>query len=148
MLSNDGLYQQIDSYGESTCPPMLANGWLSKYDSKGDVVIFSRYMDDILREIHKNSINETLDKINELNPISLKFTIERETNNSIAFLDMEIHREDNKLQSTWFTKETDTGLVMNFHSLAPMKYKKSVVCGMIHRIFGSCSNYKMFHQSL
>jgi len=59
--------------------------------------------------------------INDLHPTSLKFTIKRETDNRIAFLDMEIHRVGNSLQSTWFTKSTHTGLIMNFHSLQPMR---------------------------
>ena len=29
-----------------------------------------------------------------------------------------------------------------------MKYKKSVIIGMIHRIFRACSTYKHFHESL
>ena len=37
---------------------------------------------------------------------------------------------------------------MNYHALAPMKYKKSVIIGMIHRIFRACSTYKHFHESL
>ena len=37
---------------------------------------------------------------------------------------------------------------MNHHALAPMKYKKSVIIGMIHRIFRACSTYKHFHESL
>ena len=37
---------------------------------------------------------------------------------------------------------------MNYHALAPMNYKKSVIIGMIHRIFRACSTYKHFHESL
>lgn len=151
MLTNDGFHRQIDGLAMGSPPaPMLANGWLSQYDSiiKGNAVLYGRYMDDILRDIHKDFIDQTLNEINNLNPTSLKFTVERERNNRIAFLDMELHRNNKKLHSTWYTKSTDTGLIMNFHSLAPIKYKKSVVCGMIHRIFRSCSNYTTFHESL
>ena len=37
-------------------------------------------------------------------------------------------------------KKTDKGLVMNYHSLAPEIYKRSVVIGMVHRIIRSCSS--------
>ena len=37
---------------------------------------------------------------------------------------------------------------MNFHSLAPVKYKRSVVSGMIHRIHRACSTWNNFHESL
>jgi len=74
--------------------------------------------------------------------------VKKEANNSIAFLDMEIHHQNNKLVSTWHTKSTDTGLIMNYHALGPSRYKKSVVSGMIYRIFRACSSYQTFHESL
>ena len=49
---------------------------------------------------------------------------------------------------TWYTKPTDTGLIMNFHSLAPRKYKRAVVSGFVHRIYRACSNWTLFHESL
>ena len=79
---------------------------------------------------------------------ALKFTVETETDGAIAFLDMKVIHKNNSLSSTWYTKSTDTGLLMNYHALAPMKYKKSVIIGMIHRIFRACSTYKHFHESL
>ena len=38
--------------------------------------------------------------------------------------------------------------MMNFHALAPKKYKKSVVSGMVYRIYNACSSWKNFHNSL
>ena len=37
---------------------------------------------------------------------------------------------------------------MNFHSLAPKRYKRSVVSGFVHRIYRACSTWKHFHDSL
>ena len=37
---------------------------------------------------------------------------------------------------------------MNYHALAPRRYKKSVVAGFIYRIHRCCSNWKLFHESL
>ena len=61
---------------------------------------------------------------------------------------MRIFNSEGKLSSTWYTKTTDTGLVMNFHWLAPKEYKKSVVSGFVHRIYRACSEWHLFHQSL
>lgn len=74
--------------------------------------------------------------------------MEREKDGFLPHLDMKIKNDYGKLSSTWYTKPTDTGLVMNFHSLAPKKYKRSVVSGMVHRIYRSCSNWKNIHDSL
>ena len=61
---------------------------------------------------------------------------------------MKISRLEEKLSATWYTKSTDTGLTMNFHALAPIKYKRSVVAGLVHRIHRACSSWKNFHASL
>ena len=37
---------------------------------------------------------------------------------------------------------------MNYHALAPMKYKKSVVMGFVYRIYRACSSWQLFHTSL
>ena len=80
---------------------------------------------------------------------SLKFTQEEESEGAIPFLDMYIkHNEDGTLASTWYCKPSDTGLIMNFHALAPMRYKRAVVCGFVHRIYRSCSSWKFVHESL
>ena len=55
---------------------------------------------------------------------------------------------DCELSATWYTKPTDTGLIMNFHAFAPQKYKISVVSGFVHRIYRACSTWSNFHISL
>ena len=101
--------------------PLLAKGWLSKFDNaiRGEVKLYFRYMDDILRDIKKHHIKAKLEEINFLHSV-LKFTREQE-NGSILFLDMRTCHHANILSSTWYTKSTDTGLMMNFHALAPKK---------------------------
>jgi hypothetical protein len=142
MLTHDGYYQQNDGLAMGAKPaPPLANIWLSKFEPiiKDTAKIFERYMDDILREINRHKIQEKLREINNLHP-NLKFTMELEENNRIAFLDIEVIHTNNSLSSTWYLKPTDTGLIMNYHSLAPKRYKKSVVQSFVHRIHRTCSS--------
>ena len=149
MLTPDGYYRQIDGLAMGSPPaPLLSNGWLSQHDDeiRGDAKLFSRYMDDIIQSIKRNRIYEKLAEINEIP--SLTFTMERESEGCIPFLDMKIIRSQNKLSSTWYYKPSDTGLIMNYHALAPKKYKKSVVSGFVHRLYRSCSTWKNFHSSL
>ena len=129
--------------------PHIANGWLSKFDEnvKGDAKIYSRFMDDILRDIKEYRIDEKLREINDYHS-NLTFTIGKEKGATLSFLDMKISRKDGKLTSTWYTKATDTGLTMNYHALAPLRYKRSVVSGFIYRIFYVCSNWKNVDESL
>ena len=75
-------------------------------------------------------IEAKLREINNFHPC-LKFTIEKEVNGELLFLDMKVIQTEGKLSFTWYTKSTDTGLIMNFHSVSPLKYKKSVVTGFV-----------------
>ena len=61
---------------------------------------------------------------------------------------MTLYNNNGQLSSGWYRKPTDTGLTLNFHSLAPLRYKKSVVIGFVHRIYRSCSTWQLFHQGL
>ena len=151
MSTHEGYIRQVDGLAMGSPPaPHLANGWLSKYDPiiKGEgCKIFSRYMDDIIRNIKRHQIEEKLRQINSLHP-NLKFTCEREVEGKLPFLDMMIINTKGILSSTWYNKPTDTGLIMNFHALAPKKYKWSVVSGFVYRIYRACSNWQLFNTSL
>ena len=113
MLTNDGYYLQIDGLAMgSPAAPHIVNGWLSRFDQnvKGGAKIYSRFMDDILRDIKEYRIDEKLREINDYHP-NLTFAIEKEKGASLSFLNMKISRKDRKLTSTWYTKATDTGLI-------------------------------------
>ena len=58
--------------------PHLANGWMSKFDGRiqENAKLFTRYMDDILRDIKRDEIDNKLVEINNLHP-NLTFTIEK-----------------------------------------------------------------------
>ena len=137
--------------------PHLANGWLSQYDPviQGTSKLYYRYMDDIIKDEKRSRVNDKLTKINSLHE-NLQFTMEREqkitesTKSQLPVLDMKIihDHETGKLESTWYSKPTDTGLIMNFHALAPKRYKRSVVSGFVYRIHRACSSWLYFHDSL
>ena len=150
LSTHDGPYKQTDGLAMGSQPaPYLANISLSKFEPtiKNDTKLFERYMDDILRSINRNRMEEKLAEINELHP-NLKFTMEVENEGKLPFLDMCILHIGNTLASTWYCKPTDTGLIMNFHALAPTRYKRSVVEGFIHRIYRSCSSWVLFNESV
>ena len=83
-----------------------------------------------------------------ITPKKFKFTHECETNSSIAFLDMMICRSEGEVTSTRHTKPTGTGLTINYHALVPQEYKRSAICGLVHRIYPACNTWKNFHESL
>ena len=150
MSTHDGYYIQKDGLAMGSPPaPPLANIWLAKREPtiRDDAKLFERYMDDVIRSIKQDVVEEKLREINSMHN-NLKFTIEIEQEGKIPFLDMMLTRNGKKLASTWYCKPTDTGLVMNFHALAPRRYKRSVVSGFVHRIHRACSTWENFHLSL
>ena len=151
MKTHDGFYRQVDGLAMGSPPaPLIANAWLSQYDPliRGDAKLYARYMDDILRSIKRAEVRQKLAEINSYHP-ALMFTIEEENEHySLPFLDMLIMRLGTLLSSTWYNKPTDTGLIMNYHALAPRIYKRSVVAGFVHRIYRACSSWENFHASL
>ena len=66
----------------------------------------------------------------------------------LPFLDMCIIHINNELHSKWYQKPSDTGLVMNFHALAPKKYKRSVIQGLVYRIYRASSHWCYVHEGL
>ena len=150
MSTAQGFYRQTDGLAMgSPCAPLLANGWLSQYDSsiQDNARIYFRYMDDIIREINSSKFETKLEEINSLHE-SLKFTGEKEKDKSIPVLDTRLINNEGTLTATWYFKPSDTGLIMNFHALAPSKYKRATVIGFVHRIYRACSNWTNFHESI
>lgn len=61
----------------------------------------------------------------------LNFTIEKEENNSIAYLDMKIHRENNKILTNWYTKSIASGRLINYNSTQPLRQKINTATNLI-----------------
>ena len=121
MLTHDGYYRQVDGLTmESPPAPHFANGWLSQFDGKikGEAKLFSRYMDDTILDIKRNGKEGKLKELNSLHP-SLKFTIEEEDENGqLPVLDLKASNNQGTLSSSWYTKPSDTGLIMKYNCLA------------------------------
>ena len=61
---------------------------------------------------------------------------------------MNIRNYVGKLSSTWYFKPIETGLIMNFHVLAPKKSTRAVVAGFVHQIYRACSVRQTFDEIL
>ena len=139
LSTHDGTYQQIDSLAmESPPAPPLSNIWLSKYEPA--------IKNDILR-IKESLIENKISEINSLHR-NFKFALEVKQNGKLPFLDICIEHHENTLSSTWYCKPTDTELNLNFHAMAPKRYKHSVIQGFVYRIYRDCCLWEKFHESL
>ena len=114
------------------------------YNNIQDILCFLRYLEGEERT--------KLNQINQLHP-NLKFTMEEMTKDDakedevgrIPFLDMElIQKTDGAVESEWYTKPTDTGIIMNWYAIAPLRYKTNLVMGFVNRIWSATTNYESF----
>ena len=97
--------------------------WLNEYNLNKPK-FYLRYGDDILAVLDNEQ-----DSLNSLNVLdnrqaNIKFTIEKQINHSIDFLDVFISGIDNQnLTIQTYHKSTDTGLPLNFKSFTSFSYK-------------------------
>ena len=107
---------------------------------------YLRYLDDILAAFdnEQNSLN-FLDLLNKRHP-NIKFTIENQTINFIAFLDIFISVINNpNLTIQTYHKSIYTGLLWSFKSFTSFSYKISLIKCLIDRSFKICNNWNSFH---
>ncbi|XP_055590955.1 uncharacterized protein LOC129743038 [Uranotaenia lowii] len=129
---NGKMYKQIFRVGMgSPLSGVVANILLehlekeviAKLKTKGiNLITYKRYVDKI-DEI-QNEFNQPFDSIN--------FTVERETNYSIRFLDMTLTRNGNQINKNWFTKQLN-GRYLDFSSSSPYAHKKNTAIALIDR---------------
>jgi hypothetical protein len=93
---------------------------------KSQIIDYYRYVDDILiiYNAHTTNINDVLDKFNKIHP-KIKFTIEKEENNRINFLDLTISKTRNRIQLAIYRKSTTTDLIIHNDSCHPLNIKET-----------------------
>ena len=80
----------------------------------------------------------------------LQFTLETSNGNGdLVLLDLNINlNKDRKISCHRYQKSTDTGIILNFCSCAPLQQKRNVIQGTVHRIFIVTSNWHSFDVAL
>ena len=108
----------------TTCPPK----------------VWERYVDDVFLIIKKHWLEEFYDHINGLHE-QIKFTIEKEKDSNLAFLDTLVHKnEDKSLSVKVYRKPTHTDQYLNFESNHSRSVKESVVSSLFTRARNIVSN--------
>ena len=138
----------------SPLAPVLAHLFMGYYEEKWlqeypDIspVYYKRYVDDII-SVFKNE-GESLKFFEYLNNRhkNIKFTMEKQRNNKISFLDVYLDNSDG-LTTTVFRKKTFTGVLTNFLSYTSFKYKKGLVQCLVERAFKINNTWLGFHNDL
>lgn len=93
---------------------------------------FKRYVDDIITCAPSDQLQTLLKTFNAFHP-KLQFTIEKEKNNSIPFLDILLIRTDNTIITDWYHKPTFSERFLNFHSQHPFQHKANIIKNLQNR---------------
>ena len=132
--------------------PTLANVFLCFNESKWlddcpfefKPKLYRRYVDDIFLLFSDNShVNLFLNYLNNKHP-NMQFTSASEINNNISFLDVNIHRKNNKFETNVYRKQTFTGLGSRYDSFVPRSFKDNVITCLVHRAYRICSSFTDF----
>ena len=95
--------------------------------------MYYRYVDDTfcLFNCEKDAVL-FLAQLNSMHP-SLKFTVERESNHRLPFLDVFVHKTPTAFLTTVYMKPTLSGLYTRWDSFCPQQRKINLIKTLVHR---------------
>ena len=127
----------------SCLSPLLAEIFMNYFETtflkinkyKNELLHWFRYVDDIL--ICWNGSNRQFeDFFNQLNNFhpNIKFTVEKEENKTINYLDLSINRSDHEHNFKIYRKPSFTDVTIHRDSSHPTAHKLSAYHSMLHRL--------------
>ena len=104
------------------------------------LLFWKRFVDDVISAVSRNEIDILLQHLNSIEP-SIQFTVEREINGHLAFLDLNVHRTvEGKLETDVYCKPTHTDKYLSYDSHHPVSHKRSVAKTLLQRAESLPSN--------
>ena len=106
--------------------------------------IWKRFVDDTFCIIAKGKEDSFLDHINDVRP-SIKFTMEREQDGKLPFLDCSLQRDGTgHITSKVYRKKTHTDRYLQYHSHHPVHVRRGVVKSLFDRAARVTSNLRTY----
>jgi hypothetical protein len=147
---NGDFYDQVDGVAMgSPLGPLFANVFMSNFETKHvqemkrlGLKRWKRYVDDVFATFNREEqSNQVLAFLNAQHA-NIKFTLEKENNNQLPFLDISVIRTRTKYKTTLYRKKTFTGVYLNWTSLTSRKYKIGLIHCLLDRIWRICAEEK------
>lgn len=123
----------------------IINEAVNKLETKPTFI--KKYVDDIICIIPDDTVNNTLNTFNTIHN-KLKFTIEKEENRSIPFLDIKLIRtNNNKIITDWYCKPYSYNRILNYYSNHPHTTKINTIQTYTNKII-KLSNNKFLQNNI
>ena len=121
--------------------------WLRDCPNDFKPVFYRHHIDDIFvlfsSPDHADKFREYLSSKHP----NIKFSIEKEEDGRLPFLDINIFRENDKFATNVYRKKTFSGVYTNFKSFIPETYKIGLIKSLLFRCFSLCSDFiKFYHE--
>ena len=143
------MYKQLDGVAMgSPLGPALANIFVGFYDSRlfDNTVkpgVYFQFVDHTFAIFGSElDCDHFKGKLNLPHP-ALKFTVEKEQNNSLNFLDVLVEKEGIGFLTSVYRKPTFTGQYIRWNSFSPKTRKISLIKTLVHRELMICFRTKL-----
>ena len=147
------VYQQCDGVAMgSPLAPLLADWFVTKIENNimsnrkyesYQPSHYRRYVDDIFAVFPNETARDNFFKVLNNTHKNLSFTMET-THGPLPFLDTQITIKDQRFQVEVYRKPTNTDVMMNYESSAPLKWKRALLNCLLTRAYNLSSNYSFF----
>ncbi|KFD54739.1 hypothetical protein M513_04439, partial [Trichuris suis] len=100
--------------------------------------VFKRYVDDVFAVIKSGKEEIFLEHLNSIFPNHISFTIEKEENGRLPFLDALVIRDGRRLKTTVYRKPTHSNRYLHFSSHHSRSVMRGIITGMVDRAISVC----------
>ena len=149
---NNNMYKQIDGVAMgSLLSVALANIFVGYHESKLfestiKPFLYHRYVNDTFAIF--GSEDDCTSFLDALNPMhsALKFTLKKEENDQLPFLDVLVEKSNEGFLTSVFRKPTFTGQYFRWDSFGPTKRKTNLIETHVHQVLMISSKSKLQHE--
>ena len=111
-------------------------------------LFYCRYVDDTFVLLRSEHDAELFCQHANSRHNNISFTLDKESNDRLSFLDVLVSRDNSSFNTTVFRKTTFTGLGMSFYSSCFFNFKLNSVSTLIHRALVLTSSWCLFHNEI
>ena len=111
-------------------------------------VFYRRYVDNIFVLFSSLDQAEKFKKYLSSKHPNINFSLEKENDGRLSFLDINIFREKGKFVTNVYRKKTFSGVYTNFNSFILETYKIGLIKSLLLQCFHLCSDFVKFHHEI